>query len=141
MDASARGPLHEGLLSGAPWPLELFLFLMSVHALATAIAVLKIGRFIFGKGHCDQKECLALGHPKEHRRFLGRIPYVGDLFYCTPCLAFWIGMAASAYVVSPARRVCPFWWQAMIMDGLAACAVSWILFLVAARLAQGVDGI
>lgn len=112
----------------------LFIFLASVHGLATAIAVLKIGRFIFGVGYCEAEKCASPKHPFEHRKFLGRIPKVGDLFYCTPCLSFWIGMIFSWKVLSPARAVCSTWWQAMVLDGLMACAVSWVLFLIAKKL-------
>lgn len=121
--------------------MALFIFLAAVHGLATAIAVLKIGRYIFGLGYCEKKdaECSSPKHPFEHRKFLGRIPKVGDLLYCTPCLSFWIGMIFSLTVLSPARTVCPIWWQAMVLDGLMACAVSWLLFLVAKKLEQGLD--
>jgi hypothetical protein len=112
---------------------------MSVYGLATAITVLKIGRFIFGQGYCDKKECPDRGHPYELRKFLGRIPYIGDLFYCPPCVAFWVGVIVSAKVVSPAMAVCPVWWQAMILDGLMACGVTWILFLFTKKLERGLD--
>lgn len=117
----------------------LFIFLMSVHGLATAIAVLKLGRHIFGEGYCTEEGCPSTRHPYEHRRFLGRIPKFGDLFYCTPCLSFWIGMGVSWKALSPARLVCPVWWQAMVLDGLMACAVSWLLFLAAKKVEQGLD--
>jgi hypothetical protein len=117
----------------------LFIFLMSVHGLATAIAVLKIGRHILGEGYCTKEGCSSPGHPHELRKFIGRIPRIGDLFYCTPCLSFWIGMGFSWKVLSPARAVCPVWWQAMVLDGLMACAVSWLLFLVAKKTEQGLD--
>lgn len=117
----------------------LFIFLMSVHGLATALSVLKIGRYIFGQGYCDKVECAAPRHPLEHRKLLGRIPKVGDLFYCTACLSFWIGMAVSWKILSPASLVCSVWWQAMLLDGLMACAVSWILFVVVRKLEQGLD--
>lgn len=117
----------------------LFIFLMSVHGLATAIAVLKIGKHIFGEGYCPKEGCPSERHPYEHRKFLGRIPKVGDLFYCTPCLAFWIGMGASFGIMSPSREVCSIWWQAMVLDGLMACATSWLLFLVAKKLEHGLD--
>lgn len=119
--------------------MALFIFLMSVHGLATAIAVLKIGRFVFGEGYCEKEKCPEARHPYELRKFLGRIPKLGDLFYCTPCLAFWIGMGFSWKILSPARLVCPIWWQAMVIDGLMACAVSWVLFVVTKKTAQGLD--
>lgn len=119
--------------------MALFIFLMAVHGLATAISVLKIGKYIFGEGYCEKKDCSAPKHPLDQRKFLGRIPKVGDLFYCTACLSFWIGMAFSWRVLSPASFICPVWWQAMVLDGLTACAVSWLLFLVAKKLGQGLD--
>jgi len=117
----------------------LFIFLMAVHGLATAISVLKIGKYFFGEGYCEKKDCSAPKHPLDLRKFLGRIPKMGDLFYCTACLSFWIGMGVSWRVLSPASAVCPVWWQAMVLDGLMACAVSWILFLVAKKIEQGLD--
>lgn len=119
--------------------MALLVFLLSVYGLATAIAVLKIGQFFFGKERCSKAECAAPGHPFETRKFLGRIPYVGDLFYCPPCLSFWIGMGISAKVLSPAREVCQVWWQAMFLDGLMACAVSWILFVITEKTAKDLD--
>lgn len=138
MDAPSSSPLLHGQEYLA---VALFIFLIAVHGLATALSVLKIGRYIFGLGYCDKKdtECSEAKHPFEHRKFLGRIPKVGDLFYCTACLAFWIAMAASVLAFSPARAVCPIWWKAMVLDGLMACAVSWLLFLVARKLEQGLD--
>ena len=103
------------------------LFLLSVFGLASAIAVLKIGRYFLGEGYCLKDGCSAPGHPKEHRKGLGKIPYVGDALYCPPCLAFWIGMAFSWWILSPAAAVgVSVKWQAAVMDGLAACAAAWI---------------
>lgn len=138
MDASSSSPLLHGEEYLA---VALFIFIAAVHGLATALSVLKIGRYIFGTGYCDKKdtECSAAKHPFEHRKFLGRIPKFGDLFYCTACLSFWIGMACSWWVLSPAGAVCAVWWQAMVLDGLMACAASWMLYLVAKKLEQGLD--
>lgn len=111
------------------------LFLLAVFGLANAIATLKIGRWIFGEGYCDKEGCKAEGHPKEKRRFLGRIPHLGDLFYCAACLAFWIGMAMSYWLMSPASAFCPVKWGATAIDGLAACGATWLLYLKAERLA------
>lgn len=106
----------------------LIVFQLAVFGLATAIAVLKIGRYFLGVGYCLKEGCTAPGHPKELRKGLGKIPYFGDLLYCPPCLAFWIGMAASWWFVSPAAAVgLDVKWKATLVDGLAACAVSWIL--------------
>lgn len=115
----------------------LFVFLWAVYGLSNAIAVLKIGRFIFGISHCSKEDCTSTGHPKEFRKFLGRIPYLGDLFYCPPCLAFWFGMAASRLGVSPSAFVTDVPWTATIVDGLLASGVVWMLHLAAERLGHG----
>jgi len=142
MDVAPSSPLLQGKQYIA---VATLIFLLSVHGLATAISVLKVGRWIFGIGYCDGKSCSctlgcsAAGHPYEHRKFLGKVPKLGDLFYCSACLAFWIGMGVSWKILSPTRAVCSIWWQAMVLDGLMACAVSWMLFLVAKKLEQGLD--
>lgn len=119
--------------------LSLFIFLTAVYGLATAIAVLKIGQHIFGVGYCAKKKCKEKGHPKELRRFLGRIPGVGDLFYCPPCLAFWIALGLSAFVLSPTSLVVHIRWLSSILDGLMACGVVWLIHAVAERLTHGTD--
>lgn len=121
-----------------PW-LVLVVYVMAIFGLATAIAVLKFGQFFFGIGHCPTKDCKAQGHPKELRRFLGRIPYVGDLFYCPPCLAFWFGVGISLAIVSPSRFVIASVWQAAFMDGLLASGAIWLLHLIAERLGHKLD--
>ena len=73
------------------------------------------------------------------RKGLGRIPFIGDLFYCPACLSFWIGMATSRWVVSPASQVCPVLWKAVLLDGLMACAASWLLHVVSMKMTNGVD--
>jgi len=118
--------------------LACFLFFLSVYGLANAFT-LKIGQFIFGKSHCRKKECAVLGHPHETRKFLGRIPWLGDLFYCVPCLSFWIGMAASVWLFSPAALISLVWWKAMLVDGLAASGVTWIFLVWTERQADGLD--
>lgn len=104
--------------------LTLVIFLLAVYGLANAFR-LKIGQWFFGR--------------REARRFLGKVPYVGDLFYCPPCLSFWIGMLFSFVIVSPAFLVCPVWWKAMILDGLAACGVTWLLHVGSEKMADGLD--
>lgn len=106
----------------------LLIFLLLVYGLSNAIAVLKIGRFFFGEGYCDEKDCPSPSHPKDRRKFLGKVPYLGDLFYCPPCLAFWIGMAASHFMLSPAAPFIVVPWKGMLADGLAASAAAWILY-------------
>lgn len=116
-----------------------FVFVVAVYGLANAIAVLKIGQFLFGIGYCKDKNCTESGHPKEGRRLIGKIPYLGDLFYCPPCIAFWVGMAGSALAFSPASEWAPVWWKAMIVDGLAASGIAYLLHMTAERLSHGLD--
>lgn len=116
------------------------LYLMAVHGLANAIAFLKVGRWIFGLGYCEEEGCPAQGHPKEHRRFLARIPHFGDLFFCPPCLSFWIGIAFSRFIFSPALLLSGIpilWWKAALADGLAASAFSFFAHLWAQRAIHG----
>ena len=144
--------------------LTLIVFLLAVYGLANAIAMLKIGVYFFGDPEnqlimadgrkYDWKELVDKGDRYEvvfangvsntipkgagdrvlRRKGLGRIPYVGDMFYCPACLSFWIGMAASEWILSPARQVCPVAWKAQLLDGLAACAASWLLHVISMRL-------
>jgi hypothetical protein len=133
--------LQGGMLTAMPFGPTLIIFLFAIYGLANAIAVLKIGQYFIGTSHCSEKDCKKEGHPKETRKGLGRVPYLGDLLYCPPCLAFWFGMAMSHFVVSPAAAgglVGP-WWQGMAIDGLIASGMIWILHLTAERLGHGVD--
>jgi len=107
---------------------QLAIFLLAVYGLANAVAVLKIGRYFIGT--------------HKARKGLGRIPYFGDMLYCPPCQAFWYGMAFSKYALSPSREYVvaqgqPLW-TSVIMDGLAACAVAYLLHVLAERLGYGV---
>jgi len=130
--------------------LALVVFLLAVYGLASALAVLKFGQYFFGIGYCKKKDCPVAdcscdeilkkeGHPKEHRKFLGRIPFFGDIFYCPPCISFYIGMAFSAFILSPSRALVPIWWKAMIMDGLAAVAFSYFVHVLVEKLSHGLD--
>lgn len=133
--------LQGGLLTMPTFGPALIIFLAAIYGLANAIAVLKIGQFFIGKSHCAEKGCTNPGHPLETRKGIGRVPYLGDLFYCPPCLAFWFGMAMSRFVVSPAIAgglVGP-WWQAMAIDGLIASGMIFLMHLTAERLGHGVD--
>lgn len=127
-------------MTTAPFGIVLVIFIFAIYGLANAIAVLKIGRFFLGQSHCSKKDCQAPGHPKETRKGLGRIPYLGDLFYCPPCLAFWFGMGLSRFVLSPALSGgVSNLWVAMVLDGLIASAVIYLLHLTAERLSHGLD--
>lgn len=149
--------------------LTLAIFLLAVYGLANAIAVLKIGVHLFGdpvdelilsdgahmpwKRLVDHGQSFEVTRPNGHtdtlskgiiqkvlrRKGLGRIPFIGDLFYCPACLSFWIGMATSRWVISPASQVCPVLWKAVLLDGLMACAASWLLHVVSMKMTQGVD--
>lgn len=121
--------------------LSLILFLLAVYGLSNAIAVLKIGRYFLGVGHCTEKECKAPGHPHDKRRFLGRIPYLGDLFYCPPCLGFWIGIAFSVLIFSPASEFTRVQWKSAVTDGLAASGMIWLLHAWAMRTIDGIEEI
>jgi hypothetical protein len=142
---ASSGSVFQGMLTairGDAHPaLTLFVFLFSVYGLANAIAVLKIGRFLFGERQCTKEGCTAPGHPCELRRFLGRIPFVGDLFYCPPCLSFWIGMVFSKVILSPSSLVVAAWGWAMVLDGLMACGIIWLIHLIAERLKHGLPDI
>lgn len=91
------------------------LFLLAVYGVANAVAVLKtrlVFEFLFGK-----------------------IPILKDLIKCPPCIAFWVGLACSRWVLSPASGFCQKWWMAMLVDGFTALAGVWLLHLKAERLA------
>jgi hypothetical protein len=128
----------------------LAIFLMAVYGLASALTVLKFGRYFFGVGYCGGKNCYAAdctkeepckkeGHPKEHRKFVGKLPFFGDIFYCPPCISFYIGMAVSVWFLSPSSLVVPIWWKAMVLDGLSAVAFSYLAHVTAERLTHGLD--
>jgi hypothetical protein len=119
--------------------LSAFIFFAAVYGLSNAIAVLKIGRYFIGQGMCFEKDCTALDHPLDKRRGLGVIPYLGDLLYCPPCLSFWIGIGVSLVLVSPASFVTLSRPGAVLLDGLSACAVSYVLHVVMERAGHGVE--
>lgn len=119
-------PLQGRVLSMSRFVL-LLLFILAVYGLANAIAVLKIGRFFLGT--------------VKDRKFVGRIPYLGDLFYCPPCLAFWIGMLFSWQGLSPTADLVTLGWRAILVDGLVASAAAYILHLSAERLGHGLKDI
>ena len=102
---------------------QLALFILAIYGLANAIAVLKIGQAVFGT--------------HKQRKFLGRIPFMGDLFYCPPCLAFWIGIAFSKWVFSPSKPFVDASWKSLVVDGLAASGVVWLIHLMASWLGRG----
>lgn len=99
---------------------KLIVFVMAVYGLANAIAVLKFGRYFLGT-HSERKG-------------LGRIPYMGDLFYCPPCLAFWIGIGCSWVLFSPASAWVFVAWKAAIIDGLMVSGFAYVLHLSSERL-------
>lgn len=92
----------------------LILFLLAVYGVANAVAILKtrvIFEFLFGK-----------------------IPVLRELIKCPPCIAFWVGMACSCFLLSPASTFCQKWWGAMLIDGFMAVGAVWLLHLKAERL-------
>lgn len=95
----------------------LALFLLAVYGVANAVVVLKT-RKVF-------------------EALFGKIPILRDLIKCPPCVAFWVGMACSLWIFSPASMFCPRWWAAMLVDGFAAVGAIWLLHLKAERLAEG----
>lgn len=105
--------------------IKLVVFVMAVYGLANAIAVLKFGQYFLGTW--------------DKRKLPGKIPVLGDMLYCPPCLSFWIGMACSYWFFSPAQAFVGLGWKAMVVDGLVACAAAYILHLVAERVCHGFD--
>lgn len=101
--------------------LKPFLFFIAVYGLANAIAVLKtrkIAEAIFGK-----------------------VPVMKDLIKCPPCLAFWIGMAFSYFFFSPSLEFMKNVPSAMVVDGLAASGLTWLIHVTAERIAFGMHDI
>ena len=88
-------------------------FILAIFGAANAVAVLKIGEVF--RGTC-----------KEPKRF-GRIPYFGKMFFCPACLAFWMGLAMSAWVLSPGSLVCAERWQSILVDGFAGSGAVWLI--------------
>jgi hypothetical protein len=148
--------------------LTLVVFLLAVYGLANAIAMLKIGMYFFGdpvdqvvlengtkiswKKLKDKGDYIEVKDSKGRqwelkkldvqvlaRKGLGRIPYLGEMFYCPACLSFWIGMACSRWILSPAAQVCGASWKSVLLDGLAACAASWLLHTVSMKLTSGLE--
>lgn len=99
------------------------LFFLAVYGAANAIAVLKFGQYFIGTW--------------DRRKFLGKIPIVGDLLYCPPCLSFWIGGVFSLWMFSPSSPFIGRAESAAFVDGLAASAVSYLIHLAAERLGHG----
>ncbi len=93
--------------------LSLLVFILAVFGFASAVAVLKVGQFFLGT--------------EKKRKGLGRIPFFGDMFYCPPCLAFWIGMGISLVGLSPSAQVAETGWRAVALDGFLACGAVWLL--------------
>lgn len=115
------------------------IFVLAVYGLANAVAVLKIGRYFLGSSHCRKDGCQSAGHPFETRKGLGRLPYLGDLLYCPPCIGFWVGMGFSVWFLSAAAPFVQVWWKAMIIDGLSASAAAYLAHLTAERLSHNLD--
>ena len=116
MENSGLCSLQERVLTMTTL-VALILFLLAVYGVANAVVVLKT-RKVF-------------------EALFGKIPILRDLIKCPPCVAFWVGMACSRWILSPASSFCPKWWTAMLVDGFAAVGAIWLLHLKAERLAEG----
>lgn len=113
-------------------------YLLAVYGLATSIAVLKAGKLI--RHPLEALKDLFKG------RFLG-MPwrFLAALVNCPPCLSFWIGLAASRWVLSPSYEAVlgrgGNIWTAAVLDGLAACGTSWVLHTVTMRMCAGIEDV
>lgn len=111
---------------------RLIVMALAVYGLANAIAVLKAGypiRTMFEILESRTKD----------KVFKSIWTFWRILFKCPPCLSFWIGMAASVWVLSITKGLIAEWWMAMIVDGFILCGTSWLIHLAAERLGYGLD--
>lgn len=99
--------------------LSLVVFIFAVYGLSNALTVLKT-RVIL-------------------QSTLGRVPIVGKMAYCPACVAFWLGLAASVWVLSPASLAGAQGWTARLLDACMACGVTYILHVLAERLGYGLE--
>lgn len=112
---------HGALQGGVLTMLTLVIFWMAVYGLANAIAILKVGDPI--------------------RSITNRIPVISHLFHCPTCLSFWIGMAFSAWILSPSSQVCPSSWKTIVLDGLAASGFAYVAHVTMERVGLGLESI
>lgn len=96
-------------------------FIFAVYGMANAIAVLKFGNPI--------------------RAAFAKVPVLSDLVKCPPCMGFWLGMVVSAFVLSPAAQVCPHGWRSILLDGLSASGLIWLIHVAAERTSYGLEDI
>lgn len=96
-------------------------FIFAIYGMANAVAVLKFGTPI--------------------RKAFGNIPVIRDLVKCPPCMAFWLGMLVSAFVLSPAAQIVTPGWRSILLDGLSASGLIWLIHVAAERTSYGLDNI
>lgn len=82
------------------------LFLLGVYGVSNAVAMLKVGAPV--------------------RWLFRRVPGVRDVVECPVCLSFWLGLAASVWVASPAGGLGLPGWRAPLLDAAAACGFSYV---------------
>jgi len=111
---------------------KLAILSLAVYGAANAIAVLKAGYPL--RTFLEKMELRSRG-----KVLKGFWAFWKTLFKCPPCLSFWIGMAASTWVLSITRGMVAEVWMATLMDGFILCATSWMFHLVAERIGHGLD--
>lgn len=94
-------------------------FLFAVYGMSNAIAHLKVGAPI--------------------RLAFSKIPILSQLVQCTTCVSFWIGLAVSAFVLSPAALIATPGWRSILLDGLAASGFTYLVYVASERLADGLE--
>jgi hypothetical protein len=112
---------------------SLAVFLLATYGLANAIAVLKAGKPIRNLLERLAQPPWEWPFRKAPWRFLHA------LFRCPPCLAFWIGVAFSVWLLSPASAFCAERWKAVVLDGLAASAFSYLTHVTMEKMGLGVE--
>lgn len=111
---------------------RLMVLALAVYGLANAIAVLKAGKPL--RTWLESREI------RSRRKWAKWFwQFWGSLFKCPPCLSFWIGMAASTWVLSITSGLIQDRWLVTLSDGFILCATSYFLHLFAERLGHGLD--
>lgn len=112
--------------------IKLIVLALAVYGLANAITVLKAGKPI--------RTLFEILEGTSKRTWVkGFWTFWKTLFSCPPCLSFWIGMAASYWVLSITKGLIAEWWMVILVDGLIVSATSWLLHLLAERMGYGLD--
>lgn len=109
---------------------SMVMFFLAVYGLANAISILKVGRPIRWLA-----ERVPPWYLVEKDGVTVRRSFATDLMSCPPCVSFWIGLAASFFIWSPASL-----WakmpEAAFVDGLACTAITWILHVITDRVSS-----